>query len=517
MEHLLCPNCYQEQALNTIKCAQCSAELLLQGRYRLRKRLGGGSSSEIFLADDQSEHQSRCLKIMNLAGQDQKSIERLTQRFALLQRLEHHGISKVFAHVEQSFQERPTLYTVSQWVEGERLTDRLKRGPGLTPSEVESLSKKLLEIIDYLVGCTPPVALRAIKPQNVMLQSNGSPVLINLDTMMQDEPTKKPPQRKSNERLVAEALQSLLTPTQKLSKAKHKPSNIPPKPQRQQRRAQPIEQEERSHGNFDRADPLGLIKKSKQEKTTSIKPPSFFYVEAPREELQRPKRQSTAVKQTPFLLLGIFLVAASGYFLFRSPPVEPRLEVEMKSEALPSNAEIPIRKPLPEATGETIATVTHQDIRIRDRDVEIEKIVWASEVLDVSSERGVLSQASEVLGIPDISEQAANKVWSPKERKGGFEWISVRFPQEVETKQIILLELVSMRGLLRVDDLSGGVAQILWERATSMPQGELSAPSLSKITMQEPRRISAIRVVFDTKEMESWLLVEAIGLVPTKK
>jgi serine/threonine protein kinase len=164
-------------------CSKCSATTILQGRYRLRKRLGTGGTSQVFLADDTETNETRAIKILQVQGtKDWKGIEHFERQLLILRSLDHPGIPKVYAHFENDFLGRYSLFSVQQWIEGDNLEERVKGGLRFQEKDALQLLERLLEIVAYLHSFSPPILHRDIKPRNIILTADGKPVLIDFDT-----------------------------------------------------------------------------------------------------------------------------------------------------------------------------------------------------------------------------------------------------------------------------------------------------------------------------------------------
>ena len=88
------PNCQTPQNPNNILfCETCSSGLLLQNRYRVIVRLGGGGFGDTFEINEVRTNKTKVLKV--LTDNRQKAIELFKQEAAVLSQLHHSGIPKV--------------------------------------------------------------------------------------------------------------------------------------------------------------------------------------------------------------------------------------------------------------------------------------------------------------------------------------------------------------------------------------------------------------------------------------
>jgi serine/threonine protein kinase len=100
---------------------------------------------------------------------------------------EAHSLANVkhdnIVHVHQIFEENRTAYIAMDYIDAPDLLDVLESNRKLSPKEVQSLTRKMLEAIGYLHRLG--MLHRDISPDNIMLQSSGAPVLIDFGAARQ--------------------------------------------------------------------------------------------------------------------------------------------------------------------------------------------------------------------------------------------------------------------------------------------------------------------------------------------
>ncbi len=175
------PNCLKPRNLDTeLFCQACGTELLLEGRYRIVKILGGGGFGKTFEVSDRGT--SKVLKV--LITEHPKAISLFQQEAKVLSHLNHPGIPRTdgyFTFFPKNSQ--ASLHClVMEKIEGLDLEEYLKQ------RENRPIDEKLaLEWLTQLTKILHEVHQqnffhRDIKPANIMLRADGHLVLIDFGT-----------------------------------------------------------------------------------------------------------------------------------------------------------------------------------------------------------------------------------------------------------------------------------------------------------------------------------------------
>ncbi len=175
------PNCpYPLNPDNLLFCQKCGSELLLAGRYRVIRLLGGGGFGKTF-----EINHSGTLKVLKvLINNDPKAVELFEQEARVLSQLNHPGIPKGYG----SFlffprdSQTPIYCLVMERIEGMNLEEYLKR-LGMRPID-ESLAIAWLTQLAQILHEVHSQQFfhRDIKPSNIMLQPDGQLALIDFGT-----------------------------------------------------------------------------------------------------------------------------------------------------------------------------------------------------------------------------------------------------------------------------------------------------------------------------------------------
>jgi serine/threonine protein kinase len=154
---------------------------VVDGRFELESRLGGGGMGTVWRAQDLLLHRYVAVKEVrppdiDLAEYDPDAAEMLRQRVLrearALARVEHPNVVTIHHIVDGGPGTYPWL--VMELVQGGSLADRLARGP-MAPAEAAQLGIGVLDALN--AAHQAGVQHRDVKPANVLLRTDGRPVL----------------------------------------------------------------------------------------------------------------------------------------------------------------------------------------------------------------------------------------------------------------------------------------------------------------------------------------------------
>src|SRR3954471_14760865 len=97
---------------------------VVSGRFRVEGRQASGGMGDIHLALDLQTSQKVALKV--LRWHDASTDARFAREAAVLAELEHPGIVRYVAH---GLTTSGDAYLAMEWLDGELLSERLRRGP----------------------------------------------------------------------------------------------------------------------------------------------------------------------------------------------------------------------------------------------------------------------------------------------------------------------------------------------------------------------------------------------------
>lgn len=185
------PNCSDPENKETsLFCQSCGSELLLEGRYRVFKELGGGGFGKTYeVQDNDPNHISGgkpVTKVLKVLLQNHPKYVELFEREAhFLTRLNHPGIPRVEPDAHFTFSLKnssaPLYCLVMEKIEGLNLRQYItQRGACLSQKVTIQWLMQLLRILEEIHHHN--FFHRDIKPSNIMLRSTGQLVLIDFGT-----------------------------------------------------------------------------------------------------------------------------------------------------------------------------------------------------------------------------------------------------------------------------------------------------------------------------------------------
>jgi serine/threonine protein kinase len=146
---------------------------ILQDRFLIEKELAHGGMGAVYLARDQKF--GSCVAIKQRVHEGGGLAEAFEREARLLNTLHH----PILPHVSDYFSEGSDHFLVMEFIEGEDLSEVLKRDGAFAVDNVVTWTLELLDGLDYLHSQDPPVIHRDIKPGNLKITSRGNIVLLD--------------------------------------------------------------------------------------------------------------------------------------------------------------------------------------------------------------------------------------------------------------------------------------------------------------------------------------------------
>ncbi|HEY3585705.1 MAG TPA: serine/threonine-protein kinase, partial [Myxococcaceae bacterium] len=132
------------------------------------RRLGAGGMGEVFEAWDLSLGTTVALKMIRreLAG-NPEALERLRREVVLARRVTHPNVCRIF----EFFEAPGEAFLTMEFLEGETLSERIRRGGALRPGEALSILQDVAAGLEAIHASG--IVHRDVKPGNVLLVDHG--------------------------------------------------------------------------------------------------------------------------------------------------------------------------------------------------------------------------------------------------------------------------------------------------------------------------------------------------------
>ena len=178
----ICPTCNVEYPETERFCPKDGAALQMQRgastdligsivaeRYHITQRLGAGGMGRVYLAEHVKMGRQCAIKVLHpaMAG-DADAIGRFNREAANASRIDHPNVAAIY-----DFGETPDglLYLAMQYIEGETLTQLMRRSGALTPLRASDITRQAAEGLHaaHAIG----IVHRDLKPDNIMVSTDA--------------------------------------------------------------------------------------------------------------------------------------------------------------------------------------------------------------------------------------------------------------------------------------------------------------------------------------------------------
>ncbi|HYK22722.1 MAG TPA: FHA domain-containing serine/threonine-protein kinase [Pyrinomonadaceae bacterium] len=162
---------------------QLAASTVLNGRYEIVRRIGGGGMGAVYLAKDRNLGDApRAVKEMVEShldpAQHEKAIGDFKRESLLLTSLEHPCIPTIYDYFYDEHSGR--FYLVMKYISGGDLASRLRAAVGgrLDEKTVTDWGMQVADVLDYLHSRPKAIIYRDLKPANLMIDGNTGRVML---------------------------------------------------------------------------------------------------------------------------------------------------------------------------------------------------------------------------------------------------------------------------------------------------------------------------------------------------
>src|ERR1051325_6423414 len=156
---------------------------VLNGRYEIVRRIGGGGMGAVYLAKDRNLGDApRAVKEMIEShidsSQHDKAINDFKRESLLLTSLEHSSIPTIYDYFYDDGAGR--FYLVMKYISGGDIAARLRNAPGgrIDERTVTTWAIQVADVLDYLHSQPKQIIYRDLKPANLMIDGNSGRVML---------------------------------------------------------------------------------------------------------------------------------------------------------------------------------------------------------------------------------------------------------------------------------------------------------------------------------------------------
>ena len=156
---------------------------VLNGRYEIVRKIGGGGMGAVYLASDNNlGGVLRAVKEMVQAHieeeQQAKAIEDFRRESMILSQLDHPSIPTIYDYFFDA--EECLFYLVMKYISGGDLAARLRAAPEgkIDEKSVTEWGIQVADVLDYLHNQPSTIVYRDLKPSNIMIDGNTGRVML---------------------------------------------------------------------------------------------------------------------------------------------------------------------------------------------------------------------------------------------------------------------------------------------------------------------------------------------------
>ena len=162
---------------------QLPPNTVLNSRYEIVRRIGGGGMGAVYLAKDRNLGDApRAVKEMIEShldpAQHEKAIGDFKRESLLLTALEHPSIPTIYDYFYDEVGSR--FYLVMKYISGGDLASRMRAAIGgrLDEKTVTDWGMQVADVLDYLHSRPKPIIYRDLKPANLMIDGNNGRIML---------------------------------------------------------------------------------------------------------------------------------------------------------------------------------------------------------------------------------------------------------------------------------------------------------------------------------------------------
>ena len=165
------------------KLKPLSEGVVLNGRYEIVRKIGGGGMGAVYLASDNNlGGVLRAVKEMVQAHieeeQQEKAINDFKRESMILSSLDHVSIPTIYDYFYDEKESR--FYLVMKYISGGDLSSRLRSAAEgkIDEKSVTEWAIQIIDVLDYLHNQPSTIVYRDLKPSNIMIDGNSGRAML---------------------------------------------------------------------------------------------------------------------------------------------------------------------------------------------------------------------------------------------------------------------------------------------------------------------------------------------------
>lgn len=139
------------------------------GRFEIRRELGRGAQSVVYLGQDPQLQREVAIKTMHFGEPNPDQNKMLLSEARMVSNLRHPNIVPIFDAGEQD----GDLYLIFEYVPGKNLADFLRDSGKLSPVQSVTILRPVLDAVS--AAHAQGIIHRDLKPSNILIDENGTP------------------------------------------------------------------------------------------------------------------------------------------------------------------------------------------------------------------------------------------------------------------------------------------------------------------------------------------------------
>jgi len=156
---------------------------ILNGRYEIVRKIGGGGMGAVYLASDNNlGGVLRAVKEMVQSHieeeQQEKAINDFKRESMILSTLDHPSIPTIYDYFYEADEGR--FYLVMKYISGGDLSSRLRSAPEgkIDEKSITQWAIQITDVLDYLHNQPSTIVYRDLKPSNIMIDGNSGRIML---------------------------------------------------------------------------------------------------------------------------------------------------------------------------------------------------------------------------------------------------------------------------------------------------------------------------------------------------